>query len=326
MTITDGMTGSRHLVDPEIAPMLDVFAPLGLASGTLAALREGQAAPVADAPDPQALFPDVTTTERRVPGFEGAPDVRVLHYESRDRTTPTAPLVWMHGGGYVLGTAETDEILCRRILTETGATVISVDYRLAPETRAPGQVHDCYAALRWVHDNADGLGVDRARIAVGGASAGGGLAATLAILARDLGEVPVSAQFLVYPMLDDRTATTVAPRPHAGEFIWTPGDNHFGWTALLGCRPGGDDVSPHAAAARVESVAGLPPAFVAVGALDLFLEEDIAYANRLLREGIPTELHVYPGAFHAFDLVADARVAQAYHRDFMAALGRHLNG
>ncbi|MFE5395973.1 alpha/beta hydrolase [Streptomyces sp. NPDC056568] len=324
MTIPDDLTGSRHLVDAEIAPLLNVFPPLALAPETLAAVREGQAAPVSDAPDPQTLFPDITTTETLIPGFEGDPDVRVLHYEPKDRTAPTGALVWIHGGGYVLGTADVDEILCRRISTETGATVVSVDYRLAPETRAPGQVHDCYAALRWVHDNAEDLGVDRARIAVGGASAGGGLAATLAILARDRGEIPVSFQFLVYPMLDDRTGTTVDSAPHAGEFIWTPGDNRFGWTALLGHRPGEDDVSPHAAAARVKSMAGLPPAFIAVGALDLFLDEDVAYANRLLREGIPTELHVYPGAFHAFDLVADARLSQAYHRDFLGALGRHF--
>lgn len=318
--------GTRHLVDPEIAPILDVFPPLQLSPDTLPLVREVPRAP--DAPDPQALFPDITTTERWVPGFEdGEPEVRVLHYEPKSRTTTAASaLVWIHGGGYVLGAADADEMLCRRIATETGVQIVSVDYRLAPETRAPGQVHDCYAALRWLHEQAAELGVDRERIVIGGASAGGGLAAALTVLARDRGEIPVSFQLLIYPMLDDRTSSTVDAHPHAGEFIWTPSDNRFGWASLLGHEPGGSGVSPYAAAARVESVAGLPPTYLSVGALDLFLEEDVTYATRLIRAGVPTELHVYPGAFHAYDMVPDARVTQAYFRDFIGALGRHVNG
>ncbi|MEU6654296.1 alpha/beta hydrolase fold domain-containing protein [Streptomyces sp. NPDC046900] len=326
MTTIDSPAGTRHLVDPEVAPVLDVFPPLNLSPETLPEVRQAQSAPIPDAPDPQALYPDVTTTERWIPGFESDPDVRILHYEPKARTTPSSALVWIHGGGYVLGKADIDEILCRRIATETGASVVSVDYRLAPETKEPGLVHDCYAALRWVHDNSEDLGMHRGRIAVGGASAGGGLAATLAILARDRGEVPVSFQLLIYPMLDDRTASTENAHPYAGEFIWTPGDNRFGWTSILGREPGGDDVSPYTAAARVESVAGLPPAFISVGALDLFAEEDIAYGTRLIRAGIPTELHVYPGAYHAYDMVPDARVTQAHFRDCIGALGRHFNG
>lgn len=326
MTISDKSVSSRHLVDPEIAPMLDVFPALDLSPERLPLVREAQEQPVPDAPDPVALFPDVTRTEKWVPGYDGDPDVRVLYFEPIDRTTPTAALVWIHGGGYVFGSADRNEILCRQIAADTGAVVASVDYRLAPETRAPGLVHDCYAALAWLHGQADELGVDRGRIGIAGASAGGGLAATLAILARDKGEIPVAFQALIYPMLDDRTASTVDPHPYAGEFIWTPSDNRFGWTSLLGTEPGGDDVSPYAAAARVESVEGLPPAFISVGALDLFLEEDVEYANRLIRAGIPTELHVYPGAFHAYDNVAEARVAQAYLRDFLNALSRHFNG
>jgi triacylglycerol lipase len=324
MTTDDDPVGTRHLIDPEIAPVLDTFPPLGLSPQTLPEIRRAQAEPVPDAPGAQTLYPKVTTTEKWIPGWAGDPDVRVLHYEPTNRSTATPGLIWIHGGGYVLGRADIDEMFCRRISTETGASVVSVDYRLAPETRAPGQVHDCYAALRWVHDHAASLGVDRRRIVVGGASAGGGLAAALAVLARDRGEVPVSYQLLVYPMLDDRTASTVNPHPHAGEFIWTPEENRFGWSSLLGRAPGGDDVSPYATAARVASVAGLPPAYIGVGALDLFLEEDLAYATRLLRAGIPTELHVYPGAFHGYDMVPEARVAQAHFRDLLSALGRHF--
>lgn len=319
-------TTTRHLVDPEVAPLLDVFPPLNLSAETLPLVREGQGQPVEGAPDPAEVYPAVTSTERLIPGADGDPDVRILHYEPVNRTTPSAALVWMHGGGYVIGSADADEMLARRVASETGAVVASVDYRLAPETKAPGLVEDCYAALRWLHQNADELGVDTSRVAVGGASAGGGLAATLALLARDRGEFDVSFQLLIYPMLDDRTASTVDPHPHAGEFIWTPGDNRFGWASILGQEPGGDGVSPYTAAARAESLAGLPPTFISVGALDLFLEEDIDYARRLIREGVPTELHVYPGAYHAYDLVPEARVTKAYFRDFIDALGRSFNG
>ncbi|MCK0113343.1 alpha/beta hydrolase [Ornithinimicrobium sp. F0845] len=284
------------------------------------------AMPVEGAPDPEELYPDVTTTEHHVPGAVGDPDVRILYYEPKNRATTSPALVWIHGGGYVLGTADSDEILCRRIATETGAVIASVDYRLAPETSAPGLVEDCYAALRWVHENAAELGVDPARVAVGGASAGGGLAACLAILARDRGEFPVGYQLLIYPMLDDRTSSSRDAHPYAGEFIWTPGDNRFGWASILGHEPGGDGVSPYTAAARVEDVTGLPATFISVGALDLFLEEDLDYARRLIAAGVATELHVYPGGYHAYDMVAEARVTNAYYRDFLGALNRAFNG
>lgn len=321
MTVTDQPTSSRHLVDPELLPLADSFPALHLGPESLPLVRAGmEARPPAD-PSPADLYPDVTMTERHVPGYHGDPDVRILHYEPASRVAPTAALVWMHGGGFVLGQAELNDLLCRQIVDATGASVVSVDYRLAPETRAPGLLHDCYAALQWVHGNADDLEIDTRRIAVGGLSAGGGLAASLSILARDLDEIPISFQLLVYPMLDDRTGTTTAPDPYVGEFVWTPSDNRFGWTAHLGCEPGGD-VPATSAAARVASVEGLPPAFIAVGSLDLFLHEDVDYAIRLLRAGIPTELHVYPGAIHAFDQMPIARVSQAHLSNLLEALRR----
>jgi acetyl esterase/lipase len=207
---------------------------------------------------------------------------------------------------------------------EIGCVVVSVDYRLAPDTPHPGPVEDCYAALRWFHANAAALGVDSGRIAIGGESAGGGLAAALALLARDRAEVPVVFQLLIYPMLDDRTVISPEPHPFAGEFIWTAQSNRFGWRALLGQEPGSPGVSPYAAAARAENLAGLPPAFVSVGALDLFLDENIAYAQRLLRAGVPSELHVYPGAYHGFDLAFEADVTRRFRRDSLQALKRAL--
>jgi len=314
---------SRHLVDPEIAPLLEVFPPLNLSAEILPLLRQGQAAPIPDTPDPEELFPGVVVSEERAPGEDGDPEVRVLLYRPRKQADAAPGLVWMHGGGYVMGQAEADDLLCRRIADETGAVIASVDYRLAPETPAPGPLHDCYAVLRWLHGSADTHGLDPARIAIGGASAGGGLAAALAILARDRAELGVSFQALVYPMLDDRTGSTTEPHPYAGDFIWTPNDNVFGWSSLLGGKPGSADVSAYSAAARVESVAGLPPTYLSVGALDLFAEEDLAYATRLLRAGVPTEFHLYPGAFHAYDLVPTATVTQSHLRDLIGALQRH---
>lgn len=322
MSITDETATSQHLVDPDLLRFAETYPDLNLGPETLPLVRAGIEARPQTGPDLAELFPTVMVTERRIPGLDGDPDVRVLHYEPREPTAPTAALVWMHSGGFVLGSADQDEKLCRQIVHATGAAVVAVDYRLAPETPAPGPVHDSYAALRWVYEHADTVGIDPTRIAIGGASAGGGLAASLAILARDLGEVPVVFQLLIYPMLDDRTASTSTPHPYAGDFVWTPSDNRFGWSSYLGREPGVGDVSPYSAAARVESVVALPPTFLAVGALDLFLEEGVAYATRLIRGGIPTELHVHPGAFHGFDQVATARATKAHLVNVVDALRR----
>jgi acetyl esterase/lipase len=167
--------------------------------------------------------------------------------------------------------------------------------------------------LKWLYTHAGELGVDPTRIAIGGGSAGGGLTAALGLLTRDRGEIPLVFQLLLYPMLDDRTVTTADPHPYTGEFIWTARANQFGWTALLGVPPGGPGISPYAAAARAESLAGLSPTFISVGTLDLFLEENLEYARRLMRAGVPTELHVYPGAYHGFGMAANAQVSQGSH-------------
>jgi triacylglycerol lipase len=159
-----------------------------------------------------------------------------------------------------------------------------------------------------------------------GESAGGGLAAALALLARDRREYKLAFQHLIYPMLDDRTCVTKSPHPYTGEFIWTPHNNSFGWCSLLGVAPGSADVSPYAAPARAADLARLPPTFISTGALDLFLEEDIDYAKRLAWQGVPVELHVYPGAYHAFDMEPIARVAVNARRDSVAALRRFLHG
>lgn len=313
---------TRHLVDPELVAMLDTFPALTLTSETLPLIRTSLKEMMAQAPTDQPDFPDIAVSERFVPGPEGAPDVRVLVYQPTTASTALPALLWIHGGGYVIGSADQEDLRVKGIVSAVGCAVVSVDYRLAPETPHPGPVEDCYAALHWLYSHAGELSVDPTRIAIAGASAGGGLAAGLALLTRDRGEVPLIFQILIFPMLDDRTVTVTEPHPYTGEFVWTPEANRFGWTALLGQEPGGPDVSPYAAAARAERLEGLPPTFINVGSLDLFLEEDMEYARRLMRAGVPTELHVYPGAFHGFSMVPGAKVSQAADRDLLDALAR----
>ncbi|WP_423367597.1 alpha/beta hydrolase [Burkholderia sp. LMG 32019] len=308
-----------HLVDPEIRPLLETWPTVTLGLDNLAQSRER----VLPLPPPDLAG---STLERRaVPGPAGAPDVPVLVYLPDHHAHPLPAIVHMHGGGFVRGKANDLEAVHRSLVTQLGCALISIDYRLAPETVFPGAIEDCYAALAWVFRHADTLGIDAARIGVAGESAGGGLAAALALLARDRGEYRLAFQHLVYPMLDDRTCTRT-PHPHAGEFVWHAANNRFGWTSLLGHAPGIDGVSPYAAAARATRLDGLPPAFLSVGSLDLFLDENLDFAQRLLRAGVPTELHVLPGGVHGFDIVPGARVSETARRLSHDALRRFLHG
>ena len=318
------MAGSKHLVDAELAPALAFFPEWTFSADTLPAIRAGFVEQFAAVGEPES--PPYSVEERQVPGPAGAPDVRVLVIRPLDLKTPAPALLHIHGGGYVIGSVEMAKLPQGLMAAEVGCVVVSVDYRLAPETPHPGPVEDCYAALKWLHANAAALGVDPARIAVGGESAGGGLAANLAWLARDRGEVPLVFQHLIYPMLDDRTCTAADPHPFTGEFVWTPASNHYGWSSLLGHPPGETSVTPYVAAARSADLSGLPPTFISVGALDLFVEENLEYARRLMRAGVPVELHVYPGAFHGFNMNPSARTSQSALRDSREAVRRALMG
>lgn len=182
-----------------------------------------------------------------------------------------------------------------------GCVIVTVDYRLAPETSDAGSVEDNYAGLKWLHASTATLGVDRARIGVMGESAGGGHAALLAIAARDRGKVSLAFQCLTYPMLDDHTGSSVAAPPSVGRIIWTAQDNRLGWEFSLGMEPGTPNVPANAVPARVSDLGGLPPAFIGGGSIDLFVNEDIDFAQRLNNAGVSTELVVVPGAFHGFD-------------------------
>jgi acetyl esterase/lipase len=215
---------------------------------------------------------------------------------------PTPALLWIHGGGYVMGSAQQDDQLCRRFSKRLGITVASVNYRLAPEHPYPAPLEDCYSALTWLA----GLpAVDPGRVAIGGASAGGGLAAALALLARDRGEVTPTFQVLVYPMLDDRSSIT-ADNPNYR--MWNTRSNNFGWAAYLG------DADPLVAVpGRRDDLSRLAPAWIGVGTHDLFHDEDLAYAERLRSAGVPCEVEVVPGVFHGFDIVVSkAQVSQRF--------------
>ncbi len=310
---------SRHLVDPELLPVLEQFPDSELSRESLPALREQLRAMLPPAQTDAAI--EVKT----VAGPAGGPDIQLRVLRPKDAAAAPLPVIYhIHGGGFVAGTADQGDMSNGPLAIELNCAIVSVDYRLAPETVFPGSIEDCYAGLAWVFANAAEQGFDTARIGVMGESAGGGLAAALALLARDRGEYPLAFQQLIYPMLDDRNGSGAEPHPFVGEYVWTPEKNRFGWEALLGRAPGGADASPYAAPARATDLSGLPPTFLYAGALDLFLEENLDYARRLARAGVPIEFHLFPGAFHAFELQADAYVSRQARQLSQSALRRFL--
>jgi acetyl esterase/lipase len=307
---------SAHLVDPELALVLAQLPSFELNAITLSSIRT-MALPM-DA----NLATEVSCVELQVPGASGTATVRVLVYRPPDAAMLLPAVLHIHGGGYVMGQPEMSDARNRLLAREVGCLVVSVDYRLAPENPFPAGVEDCYAALIWLHRHATELCVDPQRIAISGESAGGGLAASLALLARDRGAVVPCYQQLVFPMIDDRTGSVGEAHPYAGEFLWTAASNRYGWRSLLNGAPGADKVSPYAAAARAPDLKALAPTFIAVGALDLFVEENLEYARRLIRAGVPTELHVYPGAYHGYLLAPQARITRQADQDAQSALRR----
>jgi acetyl esterase/lipase len=241
----------------------------------------------------------------------------------RPRTTAMTPaLLWIHGGGLVMGTARQDDGVCEQISRELGIMVASVDYRLAPEHRFPAALEDCHDALDWL---AAQPGVDADRIAIGGRSAGAGLAAAVALLCRERKTVAPAFQLLAYPMLDDRTASRPDPTPGPRR-LWDNTANHLGWSAYLGRAPGGPDVTPLGAPARSQDLRALPATWIGVGTLDLFYDENVDYANRLRAAGVPCTLDVVEGAFHGFDAVGRATVGREFIQRQVDALRAALLG
>ncbi|MFG3381367.1 alpha/beta hydrolase [Streptomyces sp. NPDC047999] len=311
--------------DPALAAVLDAL-PRGegdaASPGTVAAIR----ASVANGPAPSVAESvgdrGIDVEERSVPGPDGAPPLEVTVLRPRRHTPPVPGLFSIHGGGMISGDRHQDVPRLADLVEELGVVAVSVEYRLAPEHPDPAPVEDCYAGVRWMWRHAAELGVDPDRIAVMGGSAGGGLAAGVALLARDRQGPPLAGQLLLCPMLDDLN-TTVSSHQYDGRGTWQRDANLLAWQALLGDRAGDPsaEVSPYAAPARALDLSGLPPAFVEAGSAELFRDEDVAYASRIWAAGGQAELHIWQGAFHGFDVFAPdheiTRAALAARRSWL---------
>lgn len=250
--------------------------------------------------------------------------LRLRIYKPLSVDTPTPALLWMHGGGYLIGKPEQDDGICAQYVRELGITIFSVDYRLAPKHPFPAPLDDCYSALKWIVSHAQEINIDPKRIAVGGNSAGSGLAAALAQLARDRNDVEISFQLLIYPMLDDRTLLRM-DIDDSNNVTWNHKSNRFGWESYLGQECGAEEVPAYSVPARRADLSGLPPAWIGVGALDIFHAEDVAYAEKLKQADVKCETMIVPGAFHGFD-VFDPKlpVVQEFHKSQIAALKKYL--
>jgi acetyl esterase len=312
---------TRHLVDPEIAPIIDAFPLRDMTIENIAEVR-GELAILSQDFGELLIEPHIVQAK----GRDGAPDVPLYVYNPPSHNRSRGAILHIHGGGMVMGSAEMSKMSMPGMALENDAVAISVDYRLAPETPFPGPQEDCYAGLQWLIENAAELGVDPNRIVVMGESAGGGLAAALAQMVRDRGDYKLAGQVLIYPMLDHRTGGTDDryKNPTTGEFIWTPGRNQFGWESLRGSYAADDQRKGWFSPSLADSLASLPPTFIMTGSLDLFFDENLDYTRRLCADGVLVELHVYPGGIHAFNLAADARIAQQSAHDLMSALGELL--
>tara|TARA_R110002049_G_scaffold23490_57_gene82869 strand:- start:671 stop:1651 length:981 start_codon:yes stop_codon:yes gene_type:complete len=310
--------------DPELAQMLELLPDTPLA------MSDPQQARINFQDMVASLNADLDTSgvdieDRKIPGPAGAPDVPVRIYTPQALSGPVPGILQIHGGGFVIGNLDSEHgtgiSLCRGL----GVVIVSVDYRLAPETPYPGALEDCYAALQWASDNSAELQIDPARLAVFGQSAGGGLAAALALLARDRKGPAICFQYLGIPELDDRLQTPSMQR-FVDTPMWNKPNAELSWDFYLGeqYQRGADDVPYHAAPARAEDLSGLPPAYVNTMEFDPLRDEGVEYALKLMRAGIATELHSFPGTFHGSSLFSSAQISRRESREMFTVLGRAL--
>ncbi|MCM3677098.1 alpha/beta hydrolase [Peribacillus simplex] len=267
----------------------------------------------------------VHTISRMIPGVVGEMLVKI--YEPAERNRDKLPaMLWIHGGGYVMGHPDMDDVLCERFVQTAGCVVVSVDYRLAPEHPYPAAIEDCYAGLVWMTDEAESLGIDVNRVAIAGASGGGGLTAALALMVRDKGGPSIIFQMPLYPMLDNRNITPSSHENTENHATWNRTNNLAAWSMYLGEGNDDNEISPYAVPSRTENLAGLPPTYTCVGQLDLFRDETIEYVTRLAQAGVDVEFHLYPGCFHCFEVfVPEAEVSQRAIQSYMDAMARALH-
>lgn len=308
-----------HLVDPSLLPLLEFMPGTAFTAESLPEIRRQSEQRFAFLGDP-VLKPDV-----KVIDGPGGP-LEVYWYDPAPGSAGRPALFHIHGGGMVIGSAKSMQHGPAGMAAALGIPVASVEYRLAPEHPFPAPQEDCYVGLTWLADNAAALGVDPARIGIVGESAGGGLAAATALMARDRGGPALAAQFLVFPMLDHRTGSDscLYANPATGEFVWTRESNRFGWAALQGDYGADDHRKGWFSPSLAEDLSGLPQTWIGTGSLDLFLDENLDYARRLIAAKVPVELHSYPGAIHAFQAIADSHLAQSFSRDMLGAMARWL--
>jgi acetyl esterase/lipase len=308
------MEASVLEVEPEIAERLPLMPTIGtLDAENLTTLREAMAMRPLELSD---------RVERRDYVVPGDPDV-VIRVHRPVGVEGLLPCFYsIHGGGYVLGSYTMDDARFDAWCPRFQCVGVSVEYRLSPETPFPGPLEDCYLGLKWVFDHHDEIDIDPGHIGIGGVSAGGGLAAGLALLTRDRGEVSLRFQFLDCPMLDDRQVTPSSQLD--GLHVWNRDSNTFGWRSYLGDLYGSPHVPAYAAAARATDLAGLPPAYICVGGVDGFRDEDIEYARRLNVAGVPADLHVFSGAPHGVMMFTDSPVAKRYAHSASAWVGEKL--
>jgi acetyl esterase/lipase len=296
--------------DPEIATALAPMAQSGFTSPAVGDIagRRAMWEPIIGAASTAQPIPDGVRTSEYYATAEDGAQIKMRWYV-KDGATLGSAVLFFHGGGYIFGHIDLFDGPVSRYVSASGVPFLSVEYRRAPEHPFPTPLEDAYAALRWINEHAAELGVDPDRIGVMGDSAGGGMAAALTILARERGGPKITRQILLMPMLDDRTRT---PDPQiASNVLWSYDDSATAWPALLGEQAGGPEVPPTAAPARLEDATGLPPACIEVGQIDVFRDEDLAYATKLSRAGVPVEFHLHPGAPHEFDSIAfDSDVAR----------------
>ncbi|MCY8235396.1 alpha/beta hydrolase [Priestia endophytica] len=305
----------ENRVDPALLPSLKMIQDFDLRPENLQAIREDMAQLI----PPAIVDESISLTDEKIVGpDDNSLQLRIYRPKFVNESLPA--LLWIHGGGYILGSYDGSDDLCMKFVKEANCVVVSVNYRLAPEHPYPAPLEDCYAALKWIADNAESLNIDSNRIGVAGASAGGGLTAALTLLARDRNYPSICFQMPLYPMIDDRNNTPSSNEIKEG-LVWNQKRNEAGWKMYLGELYKTDNIPAYAAPARAEDYRNLPYTYTCVGQLDPFRSETLTYVSKLAEAGVDVEFHLYPGAYHGFEeITPDADISIRARNEYIKAV------